>query len=407
MPQSGKRVLLVGCGEYACNHHVPVLAEYRQAATVAAALVGKGGRQRAQMAFERAGLAVPPIYEAPSPIEEPRNVNAVTEETLSQLRQILAVQSEPLHGAIVSTVSALNFHCAHFCLSADLHVLVEKPATCPSRCCYDLTQAQQISRQLQELVDLARVKDRRFLVGAQRRYELVYNRVLDREVLGDSALHLISVLHTRGWSARTQLPPEISWRYNPMYTGGKIMHSGYHLIDIVMWWLSRRNTAISHARVSAWFERFSFPEFFEDGVNHNIERTAAIQVEFYRDDKCATLDSFATFLMTLGGPQGWTRDAYFVLTHDQRQLIIEGQRRQGVTLAAVVSVVTPEIKMSIDIVGAAAGNKEPTRDFLSGLVEGTRGREVSGGDDHVRSAKIVEAAYVSAIRGGIPEECEL
>lgn len=55
----------------------------------------------------------------------------------------------------------------------------------------------------------------------------------------------------------------------------------------------------------------------------------------------------------------------------------------------------------IPIPSAQAGNQEPTQDFIQGLLAGPPAMEISAGFDHLRSAQIVQAAYLSAIRGTV------
>ncbi len=91
------------------------------------------------------------------------------------------------------------------------------------------------------------------------------------------------------------------------------MHSGYHLIDIVMWWLKYANPGIRSAQVFSSFERFSYPSYMVNGENHNIEKTAAIQIQFFHDDQLRKPTCLASLLMTLGGPDRSSRETYFLV----------------------------------------------------------------------------------------------
>ena len=57
----------------------------------------------------------------------------------------------------------------------------------------------------------------------------------------------------------------------------------------------------------------------------------------------------------------------------------------------------------IELAGATPGNQMPTRDFLDGLLHGPPPEERSLAADHLRSAQIVQAAYLSAIHGRVEE----
>jgi predicted dehydrogenase len=364
---------------------------------VAAVGVGKKDVENTRHALSSFQREIP-IFAAP------RDIDA----TLSLLSHIISQHQltfQPLDGAIVSTISAFNFPIVRLCLASGLDVLVEKPATCPPNCAWDSSQAEQIFPQMLELVQAAESSGTRLVIGAQRRYEAVYKKTLEK-LHEHRPLETIQVSHTLGWGRAGQVLANNypGWRRLPEFTGGKIMHSGYHVIDIVMWWLKHINPDVRRGKVSSSFKRFTYPKYIVNGENRNIEKTAVIQVQFFNEDQLSPT-CIATFIMSLGGPYKSTREAYLLVTQDETRLTIERDVPQQNTAPSTIMMQQDGQTVLNDITpkDAEAGNQEPTRDFINGLLQGPPGTEISAGFDHLHSAQSVQAAYLSAIRGTAEE----
>ena len=102
-----KRLLLIGCGEYARTAHLPVLMECQSDVQVAAVVVGKGDVNNTRGALDSFQRDIP-VYAAP------RNIDA-TINLLSNIISHNQLALEPFDGAIVSTISAFNFRIVHLC----------------------------------------------------------------------------------------------------------------------------------------------------------------------------------------------------------------------------------------------------------------------------------------------------
>ena len=180
------------------------------------------------------------------------------------------------------------------------------------------------------------------------------------------------------------------------------MHSGYHVIDAIRWWLKQTNRDIKEARVSSTFQRCRFKEFFRDGEDHNIEKTAVIRIEFLGQE--SRLPCLATLLLTLAGPEGWTRESYLIITQNQQRITMERDlpARNGTPLEVKVQDDEEEECYLIDAsAGVVHGEQRTTEDFVNGLLGGRPKQEVSALKEHLDAARLVQASYLSAIRGTV------
>lgn len=227
MADRKQRIIMIGCGTYAQDNHLPVLRQFREEVELVAVLVGQAQQISVGAALRRAGFDSDFARDfARNVIFAPHEGKLPIDALDTRIAELEREGRKP-DGAIVSTISALNYDAVRWCLENRLHVLVEKPATCPSNCAWDREKALQISSQLEALVALANESGLRFLVGAQRRYEDVFKRVRDL----DQGIEAIQVTHTLGWklAARDSALPGKrfdNWRGDPSLSGGKIMHSG-------------------------------------------------------------------------------------------------------------------------------------------------------------------------------------
>ena len=396
-----KKILLIGCGKYAQKYHIPVLLENQRNGKieVSAVLVDYLHVGDTQQELRRIGLRT-----QVSGVEYNighDNIAPILDKTARTVRELIN-KYEP-HGAIVTPIPVFNYEITKVCLEKNLHVLVEKPATCPPNCCWDEQAASKIFPQLDDLVSLAEQNGLRLLVGAQRRYERIYKWVAHK----CGPLEVVQAVHACGWGQEgAQIPMNDykRWRRYPYLTGGKIMLSGYHVLDIVTWWIRKAfGIEAEHARVFSSFDRHDFQRFMQNGTNNNTEKTASIQIQFFKDNEYRKPTCLASFLFTTAGPKDWTRETYFVTNSVQDRFTIERDHSRDVDMLPTISKRTDgQVNdETIVIPGAAGGNEEPTKDFIYGLLNGQPlyGQEVSSGKDHLNSAQLIQAIYLSAIQG--------
>ncbi len=171
------------------------------------------------------------------------------QELSPHTRQVLedAIARLAITKAIISTEPKSHLAYAAFFLEAGVDVLMDKPLSSPVGASSDLDAAKQIYDDYKKLEIIAKKSNKaRCVVQCQRRYHPAYSRV--REIVsavirdyGVPITHLY-IYHSDGlWS----MPNEYGSRENHPYKYGygKLMHSGYHFVDLFCW-LSELNNQL-------------------------------------------------------------------------------------------------------------------------------------------------------------------
>ena len=151
------------------------------------------------------------------------------------------VKHHGINAVIISTEPLVHRHYSLWALKEGLHILLDKPITARLRAALDLDQARGIWTDFQELSDAyanaSLRNDLVFSVNVQRRFHLGFQYVLKRvaEVAKEhqQPVTAIQSFHSDG---QLRLPEEmLNVKYHGFNQGhGKISHSGYHLIDVLM-----------------------------------------------------------------------------------------------------------------------------------------------------------------------------
>ena len=149
-----------------------------------------------------------------------------------------AVKAKLIQYAIVSTEPKAHKIYVEYFLKHKIPVLTDKPLTAPIGLNYDAGSAKQLYDDAKYLYGLSQKYKTYLYIMAQRRehpaYQFIFEEV--RKVVTEYRLPItfFDIYHSDGtWS----MPDEFSSRENHPYKYGygKIMHSGYHFIDLVAW----------------------------------------------------------------------------------------------------------------------------------------------------------------------------
>lgn len=154
---------------------------------------------------------------------------AFSEKEEGDIRNL--IRSLEIHKAIISTPPEIHIAYAKMCVDEGLKILIDKPLSAPR----DLSvgNAQQIVDDLNEL--LQHDTGDNIIVQCQRRRHLGYAYIKDMIQSAEQEYgiqpHFIDIYHSDG---RWDFPDEIPLLTNHPYAHGygKLLHSGYHFIDL-------------------------------------------------------------------------------------------------------------------------------------------------------------------------------
>ena len=176
------------------------------------------------------------------------------------------VRQEKIDGIIISTEPKAHKIYAEWALKNNVNILMDKPITSPL---YPSTNTESARQIYQDYLDLKKLLERsksKFYVVCQRRNHKGYAFIKEylKDFISEYAIPIsyIDIYHADGaWS----LPHEFNKENHPYKYGyGKLMHSGYHFVDLFAW-LAEVNFCLENARpdlAKVYTTRFTPNDFF-------------------------------------------------------------------------------------------------------------------------------------------------
>ncbi|MBX3080677.1 MAG: hypothetical protein KF716_03520 [Anaerolineae bacterium] len=195
-------------------------------------------------------------------------------ETLApDVLNILNAFAPQADGIIISTEPKAHKAYALWAVDHGLDVLMDKPISAPLDVTNRIGAAQRILEDYEEIDQHLAQSSANFIVQCQRRshrgYQYVHQYLRDFVQEFQVPISFLDIYHADGMWA---MPDELFTRENHPYKYGygKLMHSGYHFIDLFCW-LADVNNAIPHKRpnnADVFVRHFNPADFL-----HQLEQT--------------------------------------------------------------------------------------------------------------------------------------
>ena len=180
--------------------------------------------------------------------------------------------------AIISTEPKAHFAYAKFFLDLDINILMDKPITSPQFVFKDVANSKKVIDEYNILKEKYEKKYHsiNFTIQCQRRYHAGYNYVKNilSEIISKYNIPItyIDIYHSDGmWN----MPNEFLSRENHPYKYGygKLFHSGYHFIDLLIWLLECNNLSNKNVNnISISSSVFKPNDFFNTVDNEFYEK---------------------------------------------------------------------------------------------------------------------------------------
>lgn len=232
------RLLLIGCGAFARQAHLPAIAASNGDAELVAVIDRRDREEDVRNACALAGCAAEPAF-------LPRRALA---EGLPDIDAVVISSPEATHGDYLE-----------WALEGGLPTLVDKPLTVRRLVGNRLSDAGELVREWKACCRDA-PRGVPFMLAAQRRYQTIYRRIAalvhDEYLRHGYAPTFVQCLTNDGlWHAARDYAVQPTYRNG----AGKLAHTGYHVLDIVPWLLrhaqddERPGSAISRVRSATVF----------------------------------------------------------------------------------------------------------------------------------------------------------
>ena len=171
---------------------------------------------------------------------------------------------------IISTEPKAHKAYLQWAIDNNVDVLIDKPLTSPIGCCNNLLSAKQIFADFNHLQKSLKNSKSKITVQVQRRYHPGYLSI--KKYIEDFIkkyrvpISFLDIYHADGmWN----MPNEFFFRENHPYKYGygKLMHSGYHFIDLLVFFLEAENKFLPTCKkidnVSMFVQTFDPKDFFK------------------------------------------------------------------------------------------------------------------------------------------------
>lgn len=150
-----------------------------------------------------------------------------------------SIEKYKLDGVIIATEPKSHKAYLKWALEANIDVLIDKPITCPLHAANDRAAAKVIAQDFDDLEALYQASSSNVIVQAQRRSHLGYLHIFDylTRILSEFQVPIthIEISHADGmWMMPNEWERE---NHSYKYGTGKLMHSGYHFVDLLAWFL--------------------------------------------------------------------------------------------------------------------------------------------------------------------------
>lgn len=243
-----KNYILVGLGPHAKRIYYPFLEKHRVPHSIRLKLLIELESQSERVAkfLNPRGLRPEKIIYLPHP--ETNRMGAALDDVAQKELDSL-VKREKIDGIIISTEPKAHKIYAEWALKNNINVLMDKPLTTPLSPSTDVRSARQIYQDYLDLESLLKKSSAKFYVMCQRRNHKGYTFIKDylKNFVSDFEIPVsyIDVYHADGtWN----LPHEFNKENHPYKYGyGKLMHSGYHFVDLFAW-IAEVNFGLEKAR---------------------------------------------------------------------------------------------------------------------------------------------------------------
>ena len=231
-----KNYIFIGLGPHAKRIYYPFLEKYQAKYNIHLKLLIELENQSQKVAEFLSQRKLQPEKVLYLPNNESNRMGGVL-DGIAKKELDLLIKNEKIDGIIISTEPKAHKIYAEWALKNNINVLMDKPITTPIYPSTNINSANQIYKDYLDLKNLLKQSKSKFYIVCQRRNHKGYTFVKNylKDFISEFAIPIsyIDIYHADGaWS----LPHEFYKENHPYKYGyGKLMHSGYHFVDLFAW----------------------------------------------------------------------------------------------------------------------------------------------------------------------------
>lgn len=231
-----RQIGLIGLGPHAKRIYYPLIEKYARSNHLNLVFLIELAGNEEQVCGFLSDRQVQPKETFFAPATLPEN-DALTLD----VRQFLngSIEKYQLDGVIIACEPKSHKAYLKWALEANVDVLIDKPIICPVNAANDREAAEAILQDFNQLEALYQASESNVVVQTQRRSHLGYLHIYDylSRFLSEFQIPIthIEVSHADGmWMMPNEWERE---NHSYKHGTGKLMHSGYHFVDLLAWFL--------------------------------------------------------------------------------------------------------------------------------------------------------------------------
>lgn len=260
---------LVGCGPHANRVYLKLIEKYIEGKNIRPRLLIDLQSQKTKVNKYLKGIS----YKFESIVfldDSELNSEYFSEKTKKLLNNL--VSKLKLDGIIISTEPKAHKKYCLWALENNLSILIDKPITSPIFSSTKKSGANKISKDYKEILKAKKKSKGKVVIQCQRRYHDGYNFLIEyltKFVTKHKVpITYIDIFHGDGcWV----LPNEFFERENHPYKYGygKLMHSGYHFVDLLAWIININKKILDYDSVEVFAKPLK-PDDLASQLNNNF-----------------------------------------------------------------------------------------------------------------------------------------
>lgn len=286
-----KNYIFVGLGPHARKIYYPFLEKYMDKFEINIPLVIDLEDQKEKiLEFIKQKKLKPEKFVFLKNTPSNRLGSSLDSEAKSLMNDLL--KNKKVDGIIISTEPKAHKIYIEWATMNNVNILLDKPITAPVGANMNLDAARQVYQDYMEIKEMVERSTSKCYVVVQRRghdgYEMIWNYLDDFVKKYEVPISFIDSYFADGtWT----MPNEFLKENHPYKYGyGKLMHSGYHSIDLLTWYEEINNNIKNKVpnQIRLYATKFSPNDFFlqinNDNYNKLFGKSEAME-NFFKDYK--------------------------------------------------------------------------------------------------------------------------
>lgn len=292
-----KRIVLVGLGPHAKRIYFPYISQFVENSQVDFSYLIDLQSKEDDIKTFLADKTTQPKHIRFVPDKDQRIPTKLDSHLCDELE--IAIKRRQITHAVISTEPKAHKIYAEFFISHKIPVLIDKPLTAPVNANCDIDAAAKIYQDFLDLYLLSKKHNTPIYVQSQRREHPLYMYLFDliAKTIRTYKIPItyFDIYHSDGtWN----MPDDFVSRENHPYKYGygKLLHSGYHFVDILAWLIETQAAVFGDMQIDNFTSIMKPAEQFYQLNSHGfLDTQFGVKIDPPSEAITGEVDTYSTF----------------------------------------------------------------------------------------------------------------